>query len=239
MQAAVIPSLKFMILSFQLNMQFVNEAGKVIKEDRRLIPGPVCVETASKLPEIVGVGTPGPVGSSVPLFINQPVAPPPVGVLVQPVILPDSKPPLVIKLTGAPLPNDGVTVTVATTGAVVAFVAVKLAILPVPLAARPMEGVLFTQLNTVPGGVVTEPLKLTAAVGAPLQTTWLAGWFTSGVGFTTTVAVMGAPTQVPDVGVMVKVTVIGILVGLVSVPLIFPLPLFAMPVTMGLSLVQA
>ena len=35
---------------------------------------------------------------------------------------------------------------VAVTGALVALVAVKLAILPAPLAARPMEGVLLVQL---------------------------------------------------------------------------------------------
>ena len=127
----------------------------------------------------------------------------------------------------------------ATTGPVPGLVAVKLAILPVPLAARPMEGSELVQLNTVPGGVVTEPVKVTAAVGAPLQTTWLAGWLTSGVGLTVTVAVIAAPVQLPDTGVMVKVTVIGILVKLVSVPLISPEPLAAMPITVAtLSLVQ-
>ena len=100
-----------------------------------------------------------------------------------------------------------------------------------------MDGVLFTQLNTVPGGVVTDPVKFTAAVGAPLQTTWLAGWLTSGVGFTVTVAVNGPPPQ-PPTGVIVKVTVIGILVGFVSEPLISPVPLAAIPVTIGLSRVQ-
>ena len=55
------------------------------------------------------------------------------------------------------------------------------AILPVPLAARPIEVLLFVQLYTVPG---TKPVKLTAAVGKPLHTTWLATGFTVGVGFT-------------------------------------------------------
>ncbi len=136
------------------------------------------------------------------------------------------------------MPNCGVTVTVATTGAAPVLIALKLAILPLPLAARPIEGSLFVQLNTVPGGVVTEPVNVTAVVGAPLQTTWLATAFTSGVGLTVTVAVIEAPVQVPETGVMVKVTVIGILVGLVNVPLISPLPLAAIPVTKGLSLVQ-
>ena len=61
-----------------------------------------------------------------------------------------------------------------------------------------------------------------------------------GVGFTTTVAVIGAPGQLFAVGVMVNVTVIGALVVLVSVPEISPEPLAAMPVTPAvLSLVQA
>ena len=128
---------------------------------------------------------------------------------------------------------------VAVTGAVPVLMAVKLAILPVPLAARPMDVVLFVQLNTVPGGLVTAPVKFTAVVGAPLHTTWLATGFTVGIGLTTTVAVIGVPGQPLAVGVMVKVTVIGVLVGFVKVPLIgVPEPLIGIPVTMGLSLTQ-
>ena len=41
---------------------------------------------------------------------------------------------------------DGVTVIVAVTGALVEFVAVNAEMLPVPLAARPMDVVLFVQL---------------------------------------------------------------------------------------------
>jgi hypothetical protein len=53
------------------------------------------------------------------------------------------------------------------------------------------------------------------------------------------VAVTGAPAQPLAVGVTVKVTVTGVLVKLVSVPLIFPEPLAAIPVTSAtLSLVQ-
>lgn len=62
-----------------------------------------------------------------------------------------------------------------------------------------------------------------------------------GTALTVTVAVMAAPTQPSgDVGVMVKVTVCGTVVLLVSVPLMSPLPLAAIPVTFTLlSLVQA
>jgi hypothetical protein len=42
--------------------------------------------------------------------------------------------------------KDGVTVIVATTGAVPLFVAVKEEIFPAPLEAKPMLGVLFVQL---------------------------------------------------------------------------------------------
>ena len=60
-----------------------------------------------------------------------------------------------------------------------------------------------------------------------------------GVGLTSTVAVIGAPMQPLATGVMVKVTVTGTLVVLVSVPAILPAPLAAMPVTVAtLSLVQ-
>ncbi len=60
-----------------------------------------------------------------------------------------------------------------------------------------------------------------------------------GVGLTKTVAVIGVPVQLLAVGVIVNVTVIGAVVVLVSVPLMFPLPLAAIPVTEAvLSLVQ-
>ena len=50
---------------------------------------------------------------------------------------------------------------------------------------------------------------------------------------------IGAPLQLLALGVIVKVTVIGILVVFVSVPEIFPAPLAAIPVTVAtLSLVQ-
>ena len=59
------------------------------------------------------------------------------------------------------------------------------------------------------------------------------------MGFTSTVAVMGAPGQPLAVGVMVKVTVTGRAVVFVKAPLILPEPLAAIPVTETvLSLVQ-
>ena len=51
-----------------------------------------------------------------------------------------------------------------------------------------------------------------------------------GASFTITVAFIAVPTQLPCVGVIVKVTNTGALVVLVNVPLISPVPLAAIPV---------
>ena len=66
-----------------------------------------------------------------------------------------------------PKVKAGVTVIVATTGALVLLMAVKAAILPEPEAARPIDGVLFVQLNTVPA---TGLLNSTGVVGLLLHT---------------------------------------------------------------------
>src|SRR5687768_11390575 len=92
---------------------------------------------------------------------------------------------------------------VAVTGALVALSAVKEAILPAPLAAKPIEGVLLVQLNTVPG---TGPLKLIAAVAALLQTVWFETGFTVGIALMVTVNVQLA--VLPDASVAVPVTVV-------------------------------
>ena len=60
-----------------------------------------------------------------------------------------------------------------------------------------------------------------------------------GRGFTRTVAVIDVPVHPFADGVIVNVTVTGAVVLLVNVPVIFPLPLAAIPVTVALlSLVQ-
>lgn len=82
-------------------------------------------------------------------------------------------------------------VAVCTT--VVVLMAVKLAILPVPLAARPILVLLLVQLYTVPA---TEPVKFTAAVLAPLHKFCDATAFTVGTGLTVMVNVIGVPGQV-------------------------------------------
>ena len=66
------------------------------------------------------------------------------------------------------------------------------------------------------------------------QITCVAGEvFATGVGFTSTVAEMDVPEQLPDTGVIVKVTVTGALVVFVSVPLMLPVPEAGIPVTVA------
>ena len=78
---------------------------------------------------------------------------------------------------------------------------------------------------------LTLPLNTIGVMPVPKQIVWLVGVdATSGVGFTNTVAVIGAPVQPLALGVMVNVTSIGAKVVLVNVPLISPVPLEAMPV---------
>jgi hypothetical protein len=144
----------------------------------------------------------------------------------------------VIGVPGQPL-AVGVMVKVTVTGTLVVLVSVP-AILPAPLAAMPVTvaTLSLTQLYTTPTTAL--PLSTIVVIATPEQTVCEAGAaVTVGVGFTSTVAVIGAPAQPLAVGVMVKVTVCGDTVVLVNVPLILPAPLAAMPVTFTLlSLTQ-
>src|SRR6185503_927363 len=83
-------------------------------------------------------------------------------------------------------PFTGVAVTVATSGALLVFIAVNDAISPAPLVGRPMAGVSFVHVNALP-----VPLKLTAVVDCPLVTVW----FETGliVGAVFIVSVIGTP----------------------------------------------
>lgn len=87
-----------------------------------------------------------------------------------------------------------ITVMVATLGAVPLFKPIKLAILPVPDAARPMLVLLFVQLYTAVPPIVGV-LKITSAVLVLAHTVWLGTGFTTGDGFTVMVNVVGVPTQ--------------------------------------------
>lgn len=89
---------------------------------------------------------------------------------------------------------NGVTVMVATCGTLVALLVMKLNRAgPAPLAAKPIDGLLFVQVYVVAGTVL---LNTTVAVAAPLHTTWLGMGFTCGVGFTVIVNTIGLPVQV-------------------------------------------
>lgn len=81
---------------------------------------------------------------------------------------------LFVNVCGADIPHKppgmvtlGVTVIVAVTGTNVALVATNDGILPVPLAAKPIDVVLFVQLYVSPA---TGLVKFTAAVGVPVHT---------------------------------------------------------------------
>jgi len=119
--------------------------------------------------------------------------------------------------------------------------AVNEAILPEPLAANPIDGVLLVQLNVnVPP--VVGLLKFTAAVGVPLHRVWLATAFTTGVGLTVIVNVTGAPTQVIPPLLKLIVTVIvattGALVAFVALKeSMSPVPAAGNPID-GVLLVQ-
>ena len=72
---------------------------------------------------------------------------------------------VIVNVCGVPVhgPNTGVTVIVAVMGSAVALVAVNDAILPLPLAAKPMDVLLLVQLNVAP----IVPVKFTAVVAVP------------------------------------------------------------------------
>ena len=84
------------------------------------------------------------------------------------------------------------------------------------------------------------PLSAIGVIVTPEQTVCDDGVATAtGAGFTNTVALMGAPVQPFAVGIMVKVTVTAAAVVLVKAPVILPVPLAAMAVTVAvLFLVQ-
>jgi hypothetical protein len=132
----------------------------------------------------------------------------------------------------------GIIVNVTVTGEAVVFVNEPL-ISPEPLGAMPVTAPVLSlvQLNEVPLTLLVSAIEL---IVAPEQIVCDDGVATAfGVGFTNTVAIIGAPEQLPANGVIVNVTVAGAVVVLVSAPLISPEPLAAMPVTVPvLSLVQ-
>jgi hypothetical protein len=124
-----------------------------------------------------------------------------------------------------------VIVNVTVTGALVVLTGVP-GILPVPFDAMPVTATVLSldQVYTVPA---TLPVSTIVVIGLAEHTVCDAGVATAfGTGFTTTVAVTGVPGQLLADGVMVKVTVTGAKLVLVSEPGIGdPEPLAGIPVT--------
>jgi hypothetical protein len=81
------------------------------------------------------------------------------------------------------------------------LVRVKLLMLPTPLAAKPMDGLVLVHWYCVPG--TTEPVN-NNAVDVPLQKVKLLRGFTLGTGFTKIENVRVAPEQEFDIGVTVN-----------------------------------
>jgi hypothetical protein len=135
-------------------------------------------------------------------------------------------------------PYWGVTTIVAVTGAPVLLMAVNAAMLPVPLAGSPIEGVSLVHVKPV-----AVPLNDTVVVLLPLQISWLVMALTTGVGCTVIVNDFVGPLHVtaPNVyfGVMVIVATTGVEPLLVATndPM-FPVPLAARPID-AVSLVQS
>lgn len=78
----------------------------------------------------------------------------------------------------------GVTVMVEVTAAEPVLVAVNAGVLPVPLAASPIDVLELVHAKVAPA---TGLVKLLAATAVPLQTVLVVGTVTVGVGFTVTV----------------------------------------------------
>jgi len=132
-----------------------------------------------------------------------------------------------------PYMNVGVTTIVATRGAVPVLVAVKDAILPVPVAGNPMPVAVFVHEYVVVPTVLTV-LNVTAVVAVPLHNTWLAGWSTWPVGLTVIVKVSSGPVQLTppfvNVGVTTIVATTGAVPALIAVnEAILPVPVAGNP----------
>jgi hypothetical protein len=124
-------------------------------------------------------------------------------------------------------------VIVEVTGELLTFVPVKDVMLPVPLEARPIDVLLFTQLYKVAAPL---PLKVIALTAVPLHTVSFDGPATVGVGFTIIVNTCGVPKHVTALnvysGVTVIVAVTGTFVILVAVKdgIVLLVPLAAKPI---------
>lgn len=113
----------------------------------------------------------------------------------------------VLTAPGQP-PAEGVTVMMALIAVMPLLIAVNGLMFPFPLAAKPIDVLLFVQLYEVPA---TDPVKVIRLVRSPLHILWFAGCATLGTGLTVMVNVSAVPGQPPAVGVTVMVAVTGVL----------------------------
>lgn len=90
---------------------------------------------------------------------------------------------VIVYVEGVPIQlfTVGITIIVAVILDVLVFVAVKVGIFPVPIAAKPTAVLEFDHVNVPPAGKL---IKLDAGTVPLLQTTMLAGTVTNGVGLT-------------------------------------------------------
>ena len=100
--------------------------------------------------------------------------------------------------------NDGVTCMVAVIGVVPAFIVVNEGMLPVPLAPKPIDELLFVQAKFVP---VIAPVKVITDDETLLQKVTSLGCVTVGAGLTVTVEVVVGPSHPTLLFVYVGVTV--------------------------------
>ena len=115
------------------------------------------------------------------------------------------------------------------------LVAIKLGILPVPLAGSPIEGFEFVQLRIVPCGILE---KLVDGTVVPVQMIELEGTITVGNGFIVMVKLYSAPLQLFSDGITFIVAMMGVLELLTAVNAgILPFPLAARPIS-GFELLQ-
>lgn len=144
---------------------------------------------------------------------------------------------LIVKLCALPEHPlaEAVTVMVAVTATLELLTAIKGAILPVPDAAKPMPELLLVQVNVAP---LTELVKFSAEVIAPLQTTWSDNApVICGDGFTIIIKFCGVPLQEFTDGITVIVAVSATDVAFVALKgAIFPVPLAASPIPVLLLL---
>ena len=108
----------------------------------------------------------------------------------------------------------GVTVIVAITGVIPVFVVAKLGILPLPDAARPIDGVSFVQSKVVPFKLLVKGI---VPLAMPLHFTRLVIELTLGRGLTVILNVLDKPVQLLAAGVTVTVAITGVKPVLIAV----------------------